>query len=463
VSTFAAAVRTRFVKDAFVLQVALAFQAATYLLTSVLTKRYLGLEDMGRWVSAREMFTLAYFFVSTGIVNATVSRYSEAIGRQDRKLCVDVLAAMLKIGGLSSIVVLALGFAFGPWAGEYWYQDRVVGEFTAILCNSGLFEVVRGITVAALQGTRQMRAFAWFEITTTTLRVGVVWGALAAGLGLPGVVGAFLVHMLLAGAVALVFYARARRGDAKVAPPPLREVLAAVPRAPLRHVSGIGYLIALNKSMNTLVPRFGMLLIPALGMALGSQAEAFEDNAAYSIGWVLSWGLGLAVGGVAQTLLPALGLKLGSTGVPFDQLGGYLRRISLATGAFMAVATVLFTPVAWLIIRYGYGSDASRAFPFFLWLASGNLLIGFTVVVESFYIYSGKLKQAVLWNFVLAIIALAGIVLGGRFYGSMGVAAAAGLCRGVGLFHLVYIGFYFRRARGRSRHATQHPQGLPDD
>jgi O-antigen/teichoic acid export membrane protein len=456
-----AVVRTRFVQDAFVLQVAMAFQAATYLLTSVLTKRYLGLEDMGRWVSSREMFTLAYFFVSTGILNATISRYSEAIGRQDRRQCGDVLAAMVKIGGLSSLLVLALGFGFGPWAGERWYDDRAVGQFASILCISGVFEVVRGVTVAVLQGTRQMRSFAWFEITTTTLRLGIVWGALAAGLGLPGVVGAFLVHMLLASVMALFFYARARRAHSKLAPPPLREVLAAVPRAPIGHVFGVGYLIALNKGMNTLVPRFGMLLIPALGVAL-TQADAFEDNAAYSIGWVLSWGLGLAMGAVAQTLLPALGLKLGSTDVPFEQMGGYLRRISLATGLFMAVATVLFTPVAWLIIRYGYGADATRAFPFFLWLASGNLLIGFTVVVESFYIYSGKLRQVLPWNFLLASIALAAIVLGGHFYGPMGVAAGAGLCRGVGLFHLVYIGFYFRRARSRKTEVPQPSQGPTD-
>jgi O-antigen/teichoic acid export membrane protein len=452
--------RTRFVRDAFVLQVAMGFQAATYLLTSVLTEKYLGLEDLGRWVTSREMFALAYFFVSTGIVNATVSRYSEAVGRQDRRQAVDVLAAMLKIGGLSSLLVLALGFGLGPWAGERWYGDRAVGEFAAILCIAGLFEVVRGVTVAVLQGTRQMREFAWFEITTTSLRVAIVWGALASGLGLPGVVGAFLVHMLFASCMALVFYRRAGRGPAKLAPPPLRDVVAAIPRAPLGHVFGIGYLLAINKSMNTLVPRFGMLFIPTLGVLLDSQAEAFQRNGEYSIGWVLSWGLGMAMGAVTQTLLPALGLRLGSTGVPFDQMGGYLRRISLATGAFMAVSTVAFTPIAWLVIRYGYGADAIGAFPYFLWLASGNLLIGFTVVVESFYIYSGKLRQAVAWNFLLASVALAMIVVGGRLYGPLGVAAGAGLCRGVVLFHLVYIGFYFRRARRRRNQAATHP-GTP--
>jgi O-antigen/teichoic acid export membrane protein len=443
--------RTKFARDAFVLQFATLVQGATYFITSVLTKRYLGLDDMGRWVAAREMFTLAYFFVSMGVVNATLSRYSEAIGRQDRQGAVNALAAMVKIGSLSAAAVLVLGFTLAPWAGERFYEDRQIGVYAQWLCIAGLFEVVRGLTVAALQGTRQMRPFAAFDITTTLLRLGIVWAALEAGWGIPGVVGAFLIHMLFAGAMALAWYRRARHGESKLAPPPLRSVLAAVPRAPLGHIFGIGYLLALNKSMNTLVPRFGMLLIPALGVAAASQ-QAFSDNAAYSIGYVLSWGLSLAMTGVAQTLLPSLGFRLGRDDVPFEQMGGYLRRVSLASGAFMITATLVSVPIMYVVIRFVYGADAAdaRAFEYYLWLVSGNLFIGFTVIVESFYIYSGKLRQVLPWNLLMATAGLAGIVLGGRWFGPMGVAAAAGLCRGLGLFHLVYIGVYFRRARASS-------------
>jgi O-antigen/teichoic acid export membrane protein len=410
-------VRSKFARDAFVLQLATLVQGATYFITSVLTKRYLGLDDMGRWVAAREMFTLAYFFVSMGVVNATLSRYSEAIGRQDRAGAVNALAAMIKIGSLSAAAVLLLGFTLAPWAGERFYEDRLIGVYTQWLCIAGLFEVVRGLTVAALQGTRQMRAFAVFDIVTTVLRVGIVWAALAAGWGVPGVVGAFLVHMLAAGVMAVLAYQRAGRGDAKLAPPPLGEVLAAVPRAPVGHIFGIGYLLALNKSMNTLVPRFGMLLIPALGVATASR-QAFADNAAYSIGHVLSWGLSLAMTGVAQTLLPALGFRLGRDDVPFEQMGGYLRRVSLASGLFMTVATVLSVPVMYVVIQVFYGADAAdaRAFEYYLWLVSGNLFIGFTVVVESFYIYSGRLRQVLPWNLLMASAGLAGIILGGRWF-----------------------------------------------
>lgn len=447
----------QFVKDAVVLQLAALVQAVTYFVTSVLTERTLGLETMGRWVTVREFYAIAYFFVSMGLVNATVSHYSEAVGRQDRARCVDVLGAMVKVGLSSALLVLLLGCTLGPWAGEHWYRDRAIGVYAAWLCVSGLFEVLRGLTVTALQGTRQMRAFAWFDMTTNVLRVGIVAAALALGLGVPGLVGAALVHMLVAGVVALRFYALARRGNPKLAPPPLREVLAAAPRAPVRHIFDIGLLLALNKSLDTLLPRFGMVLIPALGTAV-TAAQAYADNGAYSIGYVLSWGLGLAMTGVTQTLLPAVGLKLGAD-VPFDQLGGYLRRIALWCGCCMAAATLLSVPFVWLVVHYAY-ADAADALWFYLLLASGNLFIGFTSVVQPFLIYSGRLRAMIKWNLLLGAVGLGGILAGGQLGGPKGAAAAAGLVKALGLFHLVYIWVYFRRARARAA-SSPHPGPAP--
>lgn len=438
----------KFVRDTLVLQGATFVTAGSYLATSVLTKWYLGMDQKGRWDSARDIYSLAYFLVTMGLVSATVSRYADGIGRKDRRACVLALAGMLKIGLLAATLVTGLAFLLAPPLSQHYYADRQVGTFAAILCVAGAFEMVRGLSVVALQGTRQMREYAWFDILSSLARLALVFGVLEAGFGVAGVVWAFVAHMALAGGLSLRFYARARRGNPDLAPPPLREVVAAIPRAPMRSIFGISYLMALNKGMNTLLPLVGGLLIPGM-KSLQSTGDAFKANAAYKIAYVLSWGLGLAVTGVAQALLPALGLKLGRTDTPFEQMGGLLRRVSLTAGSLMVAATLLSVPVMYLVIHVFYGAGAEDSFHYYLWLTAGNLFIGFTAVSDTFYIYSGRLKLAVRINFVLAAVALAGILLGGRLYGPIGVAAAVALTDSLGLFHLVYMWFYFRRAKSR--------------
>lgn len=439
----------KFVRDALVLQVASFVQAGSYLLTSVLTKHYLGMQDLGRWTAARNLFSVAYFLVTMGMVWATVSRYSEAVGRGDRAGCIQTMAGMLKIGLVSAAFVTTAAFLFAPAISGHYYADRDVGHYAAILCISGLFEVVRGLTVVALLGTRQTRAYAWFDISSSLVRLGLVYAALVGGYGVPGVVWAYLAHMALAGAISVWFYARARRGEPKLAPPSMREVVAAMPSAQVRPIFGLSYLMALNKGMGTLVPLVGGLLIPGLA-SLQSTGQAFKANAAYQIAYVLSWGLGLAMSGVVQALLPALGLKLGKADTPFYEMGGLLKRVSLTAGVLMVAATLLSVPVMYGVIHVFYGAGAEDSFRYYLWLTAGNLFLGFTTVVDSFYIYSGRLKLGVRINFLLALVALSAIVLGGQLFGPIGVAGAVALSDGLGLIHLVYIGLFFRRARAQS-------------
>ena len=85
----------KFVRDTLVLQSATFVQGGSYLLTSVLTKHFLGMHDLGRWTATRTMFMYAYFLITMGVINATVSRYAEAMGRKDRAAAVNALAAML--------------------------------------------------------------------------------------------------------------------------------------------------------------------------------------------------------------------------------------------------------------------------------------------------------------------------------------------------------------------------------
>ncbi len=436
--------RQKFVRDTFSIQLATLVQGGAYLLTSVLTARYLGAHEQGRWAVTREIYMFAYFLVSMGVVNATISLYSKAIGKKDRKVATNALAGLLKIGGATTFVMVVLGVTIGPVVGERFYEDREVGFFAGILTLSGVFEIIKSLTMVALQGSRQMLRFAYFDIASNVLRVGIVWIALESGYGLAAVSFAFVLHLALTAVIAIGAYQRARRGDPALAPPSFRELCRALPHAPIRHIFGLSYLIALNKGMNTLIPRLGMLLIPAHQIH-----DAMAKNGAYSVAYVLAWALALGLTGISQSLLPTIGHKLGRENVPFDQLGGMLCRVSLTSGGLLALATLLSVPFMYLVINVAYGAEYGESFELYLWLSSGNLFMGFFVIIDAFYIYSGKIRKVIPYNFVLSSIAVAGIILASKHFGAMGAAAAAGTCRLLSFFHLFYIIYYFRRVRHR--------------
>ena len=116
-------------------------------------------------------------------------------------------------------------------------------------------------------------------------------------------------------------------------------------------------------------------------------------------------------------------------------------------------ATVATVPLFWVVVHYGYGPGYEDAFGYYLWLAVGQIFIGFCVANDAFFIYAGRLKSYFCWNLLYLAIGIAAIYSAGRAYGPMGVAAATGLCRVLILGHLVYIWIYFRRVKRTAKAA----------
>jgi O-antigen/teichoic acid export membrane protein len=441
----------KFVRDTLVLQFASLVQSGTYLVTSLITTRMLGLELFGRWTTSRELYMILFFLVNLGLTNAAVSRYSKAKGLGDKEASVFALAALLKLGGIMALSLLVLGWLAAPSLAAHFYEDRSVGVVAGVLCLATVGEVLRSLTLAIFNGTRQMRTYATFDVATNLLRVGLVAGALFISPTPTAAAWAFVAHGTLSGIAGLYIYRWARRLSPDLAPPAFREVLAAIPRAPLSSFFGLSFLLAIAKSMNVVVPRLGMLFIPAVAVANQMGREGMEDNGAYKVGSVLTMVLGGAIGAIGTNILPTLGLKMGQSDVPIDKLGGMLRRLSLTAGALGVGATVLSIPFAWLVITYGYGPQYAESFEIYLWLATGFLFTGFAVIIEPFYIYADRMKHCMIQNLVYATLMTVGIYSATKAWGPKGAAAAAGLGQSVVVFHLVYILVYFRRAPARLR------------
>lgn len=436
----------KFVRDTVVLQVSHLIQSSTYLVTSVLTARLLGSEELGRWTTCRELYMFMFFLVNMGLTNACVSRYSKAKGAGDEAEAVAALAALIKLGLLMSALVATLGWLVAPWAAERFYADRDVGVVTAILGLSCLGEVLRSLALAVLNGTRQMTRYATFDALTNVLRVGLVGGALLIERSVHAVGWAYLAHGLLSGLLGLRAYRQARQAKASLAPPPFREVLAALPGASLREAAGLSALLAVGKAVNTVVPRLGPILIPALA---AEKEAAFHANGQYQVGQVLTMVVGGVVGAIATNLLPTLGLKMGQSDVPFETMGRLFRRLALAAGGVTVAATLLSIPAAWLAIRLFYGSAYEEGFEFYLLLSAGNLLLGFGVIVEPFYIYAKRMHHHLIQVVIYATLGTIGLALATQHFGPKGAALASGLCNAFVIFHLVYIWAYFRGVRSR--------------
>lgn len=446
---FKAAFQKKFVRDTVMLQAASLVQSGTYLITSLITTRMLSKVEFGSWTTSRELYTVLFFVANLGLANAAVSRYSKAKGTGDGKASVLALAALLKLGCFMATAVVLMGWLLAPELGSYYYADRSVGVVAGILCLATVGEVLRSLTLAICNGTRQMRTYAAFDVTTNILRVGLVTVALFISPTPTSAAWAFVAHASLSGGAGLYLYRRARRLPADLAPPRFRTVLAAIPRAPLSSFFGLSFLLALSKSLSTVVPRLGMLFIPAVAVAQHMGEEGMEGNAAYKVGSVLTMVLGGAIGAIGTNILPTLGLKIGQSDVPIEKMGGILRRLSLTAGGLSIGATLLSVPVAWLVITYGYGAPYAESFEIYLLLASGYLFAGFGVIVEPFYIYTGRMKHCVVQNLIYASLLTAGIYMATTTWGPAGAAAAAGLGQAVVLFHLVYIYIYFHRSSAR--------------
>ncbi|MCB9897157.1 MAG: lipopolysaccharide biosynthesis protein [Planctomycetes bacterium] len=449
--------KKKFVRDTLVLQASTIVQSGTYLVTSVLTARHLGPEQLGSWSTSRELYMFMFFMVSMGLTNAAVSTYSRAKGGGDEAKSIEALASMLKLGTIVSVIIMLAGVFVAPPAARHFYPEYPeVGDVTTVLCFSVVSEVLRSLALAIFNGTRQMKRYAAFDMTTNVLRVGLVWGALLVSSTPMSVACAFLVHGILSGMLAITSYAKARSLSSELAPPPFGVVLRAVPTAPLREFFGLSSLLALSKAMNTVVPRLGILFIPALA---AEATAGMKAAGSFSVGNVLNLVLAGGIGAIATNVLPTLGHKMGESDVPMEKMGPVLRRLSLTAGALGMGATLISIPIMYVVVNVFYGEAYSDAFGYYWRLASGNLFIGFAVIVEPFYIYTKRMHLHVAQSIVYATLATAGIYSATHVYGPKGAALAGGLCRVFVLCHLVYIWLYFRRAKARRTPSPSTSEG----
>jgi O-antigen/teichoic acid export membrane protein len=431
--------KRKFIKDTFFLETGTLVTAATYMITSILLARFLGPEEYGRYGLADRIYGFCFFLANLGLVNVTVVRFSQATGKKSREDQTLALAAFLKIYLIMVLLILVLGFFLCPLFGDVIYKDQQVGIYAWILCFMGAFELMRTLALATLLGVRWMGHVARFESSIAIFRVVIILFALFGNYGLQGVIYGMVLNALLSSIIGAWFFHLLRREDGPHQPPRFLDIIKAMPRAPLKHFFSLSLFIALNKNMLQLMFIFGTFYMSAL---------SYRDNAMLRIAWVLMLGLTMVLGAVGKNLLPTLGFQMGNEGQQdLSGRGRQLFKMSMATGAIYATLTagfVLFLP--W-VIRFLYGPKYIEAVPIVMILAASNLVVGFGVIIEPFYIYSGRITTAVRINAVLFLLMVPAGYVAKELFGVVGVACYLSVTQALVLVHLLYIYFYFRRIK----------------
>lgn len=433
----------KFVRDTAVMQLASLMTVMAYAGTSVMISRHLGDEQVGRWGAARDMFSMVFMTLTSGLLQVSVARYAKAVGAQRRDEATATLAALLKLFLICSLLVLLVGVAWAPAFAQAQYGDRQVGVIAAILCATGFGEALKSPMVVALRGARAMGDYARFEIVINTVRLALIAVVVGLGFGLLGVMWAFVTHSVVVAVWSLVIFNRLQHSKEAHKPPPLKEILLAVPRASVRSLIGTAYFLSIFKVMHTMIPRLGNVIIPMAGITL---AGSFGEGGHFYVAGVAALALRMLCSAVTQTLMPALGLRLGGTDTPFEAMGHLIFKVTLVSGLCVSVVAAISIPVMNVAFDLVWGPEFAEAAGYYPWLALGAVLTAFSVAIEPFYIYSGKMSLALRQNIVLFLVSVTMIVTAAVTYGPKGVAVATGLAPGLAVFHLVYIWWYFHRA-----------------
>jgi len=443
---------SRFMRDAFTLQVAAGITSVGNLVSTMALAFLLGAELQGLFYVAMAWYSLFYLLGNVGLTSVTVSHIAKAIGGGRREDIVNWLAFLLKASTSLSILMFGLAWFILPPIASYYGGEGansvLLADWAVLLCLLPIIEVPRIVATAAFQGSRQMLYLAQLEnaieagrvflivslIVITGSAKGAIWGTLAAG-----VLGSGL-------AIALYFRARrdsevraAKTGDAAL--PTVRALFGAMGTVPIRQGLPMGIRVGFMRNLDALVLDSAPVLI--MGMAgIGGPASAAYFRIAQRL---LRIPL-MLLQGVSRTAVPAfseLAVLKDAT-----RLRSLFYKASFGGGLMISLGIGLMMIVLPMIVGEFFPSDYAEPVTHFSYLlCAGFVSTAFSGVFESFYLATNKIHIALRIGLVLALPMLACMYIGGIYFGPTGVALGLTIALSTGIVHHLYIYRYFAKSK----------------
>jgi O-antigen/teichoic acid export membrane protein len=398
--------RGPFGQQAAATQLGLTVSAVCAVGASILLARGLGQAEYGRYALVFALFGLVNILGDLGVGKASILYLAEARGAGDDEAFLDQVAFLLKMTVLIGLGVTAIGLVFAPLLGRLLNPAFGVAPYARVVFLSGLAGIGHAFAAPLLAGLRRMKALAAFEIAFAVLRLGAIAAAIAAGLGLWGVVAAHVGATLVVSLAALAVYETRLAADARL--PGLGRLARAAVRAPWWRPFKLGAQVTGDRQLTKLIE---VLPVLVLGRLSGSTEPAGYFNLARNI----IRNLGVLFLGVSKSLLPFFAELKGKG--QLDRMRRNHVRATIAGGVGALVVAAVCVPLLPIALRILYGPDWEAAVTVIAYVLLGRLVAdGFYTGVGSLLLVADKVR----WSATLKAVSLPvglGALVGGALLG----------------------------------------------
>ncbi|MCC6406863.1 MAG: oligosaccharide flippase family protein [Planctomycetes bacterium] len=430
-------IRHKFVRDALTLQVGAMFNAVGNFVSAALLAHLLGAEVQGKFYVATSLYSLLWFLVNQGLMQATVSQVAAANSRNQPDKVAGWTAWLVKASVVFGLVLAGLGFLTLPFLAEHVLDtDRRVGWWAAWMALSPLLETPRVVACAAMQGTRRMLPFAQTENAQEAIRVFlVIIGALITNSAVGPVIGT-LAASALGSVVATELYRRDRRhADSPL--PSFAAIRKFVFVAPLLYGARLGVKLGIVRNLNALC----MEVVPSL---LIERFGSSEWVAYMRIAQRLMRVPLMFMQGISRTALPMF-----SERAALKDIAGLRRaffKASVVSGLVITLGIAVVLPFLPWILRLAFPATYSDpVLTVCLILVPGFIVMSFSIANDTFYLVTNTLRVAVTISVVGMCISVVMLVLLARWNPTTGVAWGLTINMACSSLHLVYAAWYFRK------------------
>ncbi|MHB8628939.1 MAG: lipopolysaccharide biosynthesis protein [Aggregatilineales bacterium] len=329
--------------------------------------RLLNRSQYGAYILILALAGLAGVLDLTGSARVTITQLSQAVGADDRDSIRDSLAYFVRINALYNGPLVAIFFVIAPVVAWALYHDPQISQWVGWLALIELTDLPTQLLGIAYQSRGTMRRLVSYESSRVVLTAVITISLLLLGHGIGALITSTLAISVLYAGISIWRYHQLALTDARF--PNWKALLSRVRTVPFRGRFRVGFTIAVDKNLGSLLDKLIRLFIGTFGtIFVGDFDVAFK---------IVTLPQPL-VSGISRNLDTFLPKRAGQ-----HIQGGALReaflKTTMYTGALWAVLTLgmaVAAPVLLLVAFPAYQNALPMIFPLLLQSIGVGLGVG---------------------------------------------------------------------------------------